>query len=123
MPVTTTKKPAATAKKASASKALSAANVTPASKAPAAKPSRTPKTWGAAAKAAQGSKKLIVFGHGETEGRKLQGLRIRETLLARLAEVAGGPLYLLVELAIENFVSELHRSKGVQVVDATSLND
>ena len=85
--------------------------------------SSTPKTWSAAAKASSSTKKLIIFGHGETEGRKLQGLRIRESLLSRLAEVAGGPLYLLVEIALENFIEELHKSKGMQVIDATSLVD
>jgi len=50
-------------------------------------------------------------------------LRLRESLIERLAGVAGGPLYLLIEVALERLITELEKSKGVQAIDAKSLKD
>ncbi len=65
--------------------------------------------------AATGSKvpRLMLIGRGTLEGRKLHAIRIRPAVIERLAEVASGPMYLVVEIAINRLIAELEaRSDG-----------
>lgn len=79
--------------------------------------------WTDLAKVNNGAKRLIVYGQGETAGRKLQALRIRESLLQRLSVVAGGSLYQIVEVALEDLIKSLEASDQVRTISADQLRD
>lgn len=79
--------------------------------------------WSDLSKANNGAKRLIVYGQGETAGRKLQAVRIRESLLQRLSVVAGGSLYQIVEVALEDLIQRLEASDEVRTISADQLRD
>ncbi len=67
--------------------------------------------------------KLVIYGQGATENRGATLLRMSDRLREELAEVAQGPLYLLIEVAIRRMIDELKaRPPGnVQVIDAADI--
>lgn len=53
------------------------------------------------------SPKLVVVNSSTSEGRYQQMLRLRPTLLARVRELTVGPMYLIIEVALEQLVRDL----------------
>ena len=59
--------------------------------------------------------RVVIVGQGQTKGRRSHLLRIRETLFNDLKSLADGPLYLLVEQAIQAYVDDL-KSRSASTV-------
>jgi len=65
--------------------------------------------------------KLIITGRGQLNGRAMHAMRLQPELIDRLKEVASGPVYLLVQVALEKMIEELKQSDGIQVIKAEDL--
>ena len=65
--------------------------------------------------------KLIITGRGQLNGRAMHAMRLQPELIERLKEVANGPVYLLVQVALEKMIAELEKSEGIQVIKAEDL--
>jgi hypothetical protein len=65
--------------------------------------------------------KLIITGRGQLNGRAMHAMRLQPELIERLKEVASGPTYLLVQVALEKMIAELKQSDGIQVIKAEDL--
>jgi hypothetical protein len=67
--------------------------------------------------------KLVIYGQGSTEHRGATLLRMSDRLREELAEVAQGPLYLLIEVAVRKMIDELKAqpSGNVKVIDASEI--
>jgi len=65
--------------------------------------------------------KLIITGRGQLNGRAMHAMRLKPELIERLKEVANGPVYLLVQVALEKMIAELEKSEGIQVIKAEDL--
>lgn len=53
------------------------------------------------------SPKLVIVNSSTSQGRYQQMLRLRPTLLARVRELTVGPMYLIIETALEQLIKEL----------------
>lgn len=51
--------------------------------------------------------RLVVVNSSTSEGRYQQMLRLRPTLLARVRELTVGPMYIIIEVALEQLVRDL----------------
>lgn len=67
--------------------------------------------------------KLVVYGQGATENRGATLLRMSDRLREELAEVAQGPLYLLIEVAVRDMINKLKETPAgnVRVIDAADI--
>jgi hypothetical protein len=65
--------------------------------------------------------KLIITGRGQLNGRAMHAMRLQPELIDRLKQVANGPVYLLVQVALEKMIAELEKSEGIQVIKAEDL--
>jgi len=65
--------------------------------------------------------KLIITGRGQLNGRAMHAMRLQPELIERLKEVASGPVYLLVQVALEKMIEELKQSESIQVIKAEDL--
>jgi len=76
------------------------------------------------ATAKSGLPKLWVRGSSVLTGRRSTLLRIRPSLVARLEAQSYGPLYLLIEHAVEELCAKLEAAPegSVQTLDAEAMN-
>lgn len=51
--------------------------------------------------------RLVVVNSSTSEGRYQQMLRLRPTLLAKVRELTVGPMYIIIEAALEQLVKDL----------------
>lgn len=65
--------------------------------------------------------KLIITGRGQLNGRAMHAMRLKPELVERLKEVASGPTYLLVQVALEKMIAELQQTEAIQVIKAEDL--
>lgn len=65
--------------------------------------------------------KLIITGRGQLNGRAMHAMRLQPELIERLKSVTSGPVYLLVQVALEKMIAELEKSEGIQVIKAEDL--
>ncbi|WP_296508448.1 hypothetical protein [Rhodoferax sp.] len=67
--------------------------------------------------------KMVIYGQGSTENRGATLLRMSDRLREELAEVAQGPLYLLIEVAIRRMIDDLKSKPAgqVQIIDAATI--
>lgn len=65
--------------------------------------------------------RLVILGRGQLHGRKLHAIRIRPQVIEALASVASGPVYLLVEIAVNRLVEELQKRETIEFVRAEEL--
>lgn len=74
------------------------------------------------ARTAASGLRLVVSGGGETRGRRAHLLRLRESVVKDLLEVADGPMYMLVELALMDYVERLRAEPpGIRVISSEDL--
>lgn len=68
--------------------------------------------------------RVVIVGQGQTKGRRSHLLRIRETLYNDLKSLADGPLYLVVEQAIQAYVDDLksRSASTVTIVQAVNID-
>lgn len=67
--------------------------------------------------------RMVVVGRGNTRGRRSHLVRLREGLVQDLQEVAQGPMYLLIERAVQGLIDELRaRNQGIEVIQATDFD-
>jgi hypothetical protein len=68
--------------------------------------------------------KLLIVGAGKLMDRRATLLRIRDDLTNELKEVAVGPLYLLIDIALQNLIHELkNRPTGsIEVIQGEDLD-
>lgn len=66
--------------------------------------------------------KLLIKGSSRLEGRGATTLRIRPTLLKRVEEICTGPLYLVVDVALQELVVKLLALEKPLNIDAASLD-
>jgi hypothetical protein len=66
--------------------------------------------------------KLVVYGQGSTQNRPPTLLRMSERLREELSEVAQGPFYLLVEIAVQRMIKDL-KSKPPGNMEVLSAAD
>lgn len=62
--------------------------------------------------------KLLILGHGSSAGRRLHAMRLKEALIERLNSCVEGPIYLAVELAIEELCARLESNDSMTIVRA-----
>lgn len=73
--------------------------------------------------AGETSLKLIIAGRGQAAGRVPTLVRLRPEITENLKQVADGPLYLLIEMALQHWVQHLKdQPPGLQVVQAADLS-
>ena len=51
--------------------------------------------------------KLVVIGRGQTAGRTPNLVRLRPAVIKNLRQYADGPIYLLIEIALEKLAEQL----------------
>lgn len=51
--------------------------------------------------------RLVVVNSSTSEGRYQQMLRLRPTLLAKVRELTVGPMYIIIEVALQELVKQL----------------
>jgi hypothetical protein len=68
--------------------------------------------------------KLLVVGSGQLADRRATLLRIRDDLTQELKELAVGPLYLMIDIALQALIHDLRtRPQGaIEVIRAEELN-
>ncbi len=74
-----------------------------------------PKTRQATVTATGTVPRLMLLGRGQLHGRKLHAIRIKPEVVDRLAAIATGPMYLLIELAINRLIKELESRPASQI--------
>ncbi len=65
--------------------------------------------------------RLVIMGRGQLHGRRLHAIRLKDEITSRLQEVASGPLYLLVEVAMLDMIERLEKSDELRLVRAEDL--
>ena len=66
--------------------------------------------------------RVVIVGQGQTKGRRSHLLRIRETLYNDLKSLVDGPLYLVVEQAIQAYVDDLKSRSASTVTIVQTVN-
>jgi hypothetical protein len=68
--------------------------------------------------------KLLIVGAGQLVDRRATLLRIRDDLTQELKEVAVGPLYLLIDIALQSLIHDLRsRPDGsIEVIQGPELD-
>ena len=66
--------------------------------------------------------KLLIMGRGQMAGRAMHAMRITPELVERVKKCAAGPLYLVVQVALERLCEQLENQENIQVIKAEDLN-
>src|SRR4051794_17910626 len=66
--------------------------------------------------------KLVVLGQGSLRNRRMHAIRLPEPLIERLQGVASGPLYLLLQIAVEHLCDDLQAAEGTIAIRAEDLD-
>ena len=68
------------------------------------------------------SPRLVIVGSSTLDGRASSLLRIRPTLMRDVQELCVGPLYLIIDLALQDLVARLKKEKETRFVLAESMD-
>lgn len=66
--------------------------------------------------------KLVIMGSSTMDGRASTLLRIRPTLMKDISELCVGPMYLVIDLALQDLVARLKKEGKTLFVQAENLD-
>lgn len=67
--------------------------------------------------------KLLIIGRGQLEGRAMHALRLKPELMEEVKNVAVGPMYLIVEVALRRLIEDLSERQDPLMIRAEDLEN